>query len=140
MIKCFAKLKKKFYDFKINVIRDDDGVIKAVKGILFKKEVGILGFVEGDNGYCRIDYFRVRETERGKGIGRKMLERGIEELRKHGYTEIIVYPSSEPYEEERYIEASELYEMYMRFGFIFTREDVDIIKLNQEMKLDIINI
>lgn len=142
MTKCYTKLKKTFHDFKIDVIRDEDGTleyVKAVKGILFKKEVGILGFVESDNGYCRIDYFRVREAERGKGIGRKMLERGVEEMRKRGYTEIIVYPSSEPYEEETYVEVPELYEIYKHLGFYFSREDVDTTRLNQEMKLDIIN-
>lgn len=142
MIKNFTERKKKPHNYQIELKKNYDGTIeyvRAVKGIFLKKELGILGFIEGDNGYCKLEFFRVRETERGKGIGRNLLEIGIEELRKHGYAEIIVYPKSEPYDGEGCIEPMELYKIYQQLGFCFTEKDVDRTRNNNEMKRSIIN-
>lgn len=143
MIERFIEKKRKVCDFKIDMEMNYDGMIEYIKAVKIypcNKEIGILGFVEGDEGYCRIDFFRVREAEREKGIGRRLLETAIEELRKHGYTEIIVYPKSEPYEGDSYIEPQELYEIYQHLGFCFTEENVDRERCNNEMKLVIVNI
>ena len=50
MIKNFTERKKKPHNYQIELKKNYDGTIeyvRAVKGIFLKKELGILGFIEG---------------------------------------------------------------------------------------------
>ena len=62
---------------KIRTIKDmlyDGAEAEVYKGIIRKREIGRIGMIANVNiGYFKIEYFRVRQAERGKGIGRRML-------------------------------------------------------------------
>ena len=112
------------------------GEVKATRGRFFPHEIGYLDMICSDN-YVQIDHFRVREEERGNGIGRKLMDALLDRLNKAGYTEIVVYPNSEPYEGDSYLEPAKLYEIYGKLGFVLADKNADTSKSNNKMILTI---
>lgn len=95
-----------------------------------KEEVGYLHIYRVCDATFQIERFAVKEKYRGKGIGSELLNTLQKKVKKYGGKKIIVYPNSEPYEGECYIERRELYEIYGKLGFRFIDSDVDVEKSN----------
>lgn len=95
-----------------------------------KEEVGYLHIYHLHDATFQIERFAVKEKYRGKGIGRELLNTLQKKVKKYGGKKIIVYPNSEPYEDECYTKQSELYEIYGKLGFRFADGDVDTEKPN----------
>lgn len=77
-----------------------NGEANAVSYTIHKEEIGRIGLtVESD--YFQIKYFMVKEKKRNTGVGRKLLEKMIKEVKKAKGTKIIVFPNSEPYEGDK---------------------------------------
>ena len=134
--------------FKIKVIQKlsgickDYAVAKAYKGIFLKKEIGTIGmtvYKDKENSFFQIEHFRVRESFRKQGIGRKLISAMIEEAKKADCCEIIVYPESESYEGEHDLEIELLYRIYEKYGFKFTDESASRNISNNKMILVIGN-
>lgn len=83
-----------------------------------KMPVGYLQLRAFD-GYQRIEFFGVKEADRGVGIGRKLLQTVLKNAEK-----IIVYPHPESYEDEAEMAVNTLYEIYEKLGFVL--EDTNI--------------
>ena len=127
---------------KLSGIFKDDAVAKAYKGIFKKEEIGTIGmtvYKDNENSIFQIEYFRVRESFRKQGIGRKLISAMIEEAKKADCCEIIVYPESESYEGEHDIEIELLYKIYEKYGFKFTDETASRNISNNKMVLVIGN-
>lgn len=99
-----------------------------------KQEVGIIEVVnEIEPLSYRIEQFRVRETVRGSGIGKRLLDFVIYEIKKQGGSQLIVYPHPESYEDEKEMQIEDLYKVYIRLGFDFEDNNVDLHKLINKM-------
>lgn len=116
------------------VINVDEAV--AYQGIFEKEEVGRIGITPIFEEDCyKIGCFRVREKVRKSGIGKKLFREMIKVVDNSGFGSIVVYPNSEPYEGDSYLEPQLLYQIYMRLGFEFVDEKVELDKPNSKMIL-----
>ena len=80
----FGKMKD--IKVRISVVGINRGWAEAVayKDLFRKKEIGRIGMaVEGE---YEIKYFRVREAARHQGIGKKLMEKMVQEVIKDGGT------------------------------------------------------
>lgn len=84
-------------------------------------------------GEYEIKYFRVREAVRHQGIGKKLMDKMVQEVIKDGGTSLSVYPHSELYEGETYIKNELLYKIYKELGFEFVKKNVDMNSSNNKM-------
>lgn len=92
---------------------------RAYKG---KEEIGLI-IMKVTGSEFRIDEFKVKEKERNKEIGRKLLKEMVSEVNRLEGTEIIIYPNSSPYPEDNKIEIETLYHIYKgKFGFLFEED------------------
>ncbi len=125
--------KMKDIKVRINVVGINRGWAEAVayKDFFRKREIGRIGMaVEGE---YEIKYFRVREAVRHQGIGKKLMDKMVQEVIKDGGTSLSVYPHSELYEGETYIKNELLYKIYKELGFEFVKKNVDMNSSNNKM-------
>lgn len=103
--------------------------VKVYKGLIRRREVGMISFNAHQSlkslGKCRIEAFRVCESERNKGIGKKMFKYIVEQAKKYGIEQIEVYPISEPYNGDSATMCSVLYTIYEHLGFIMVDSSAD---------------
>lgn len=88
-----------------------------LKAYSWFKEIGMLTIHFSSGGIYKIEEFRIKESQRKKGIGKKLLSIGLSEIKKYGGGTLYVYPLSEPYKKENPVEISTLYQIYEHLGF-----------------------
>ena len=118
------------------LINADEAV--AYKGIFEKEEVGRISITPICEEDCyKIGCFRVREKVRKSGIGKKLFGEMIKVVESSGFGSVVVYPNSEPYEGDSYLEPYILYQIYMKLGFKFLNKNVELDKPNIKMIIQI---
>lgn len=101
-----------------------------------KKEIGhICMIADADANYFRIDSFGVAEKHRQKGVGRKLIEAMIAEVKRIGGNSIIVYPSPECYADEEPLDIETLYKVYERLGFVLDNPSADYKRRDNKMTM-----
>lgn len=88
---------------------------------------------DADANYFRIDSFGVDEKYRKKGVGRKLIEAMIAEVKRIGGNTIIVYPSPECYADEESLDVETLYKIYEKLGFSLENPAADCKKRDNKM-------
>lgn len=116
----------------------DGAEATAYKGIIRKREIATIGMnANFDSDEYQIEFFRVREEERNKGIGSKLLNYIVNEAKKCGCKRLVVYPNSESYEGDKIIEPQCLYTIYEHLGFKLEDSRADRTRPNNKMILKI---
>ena len=73
-----------------------------------------------ESKYLKIEYFCVRESYRRKSVGRSLMQRFLQDALQTGcFSEVNVYPYSEPYEGDSHLDSISLYQAYWKLGFRF---------------------
>ena len=90
---------------------------------------------DADANYFRIDSFGVDEKYRKKGVGRKLIEAMIAEVKRIGGNTIIVYPSPECYADEESLDVEMLYKIYEKLGFSLENPAADCKKRDNKMTM-----
>lgn len=96
------------------------------------KEVGTIR-VNIFKDYSQIEFFRVKESYRAYGIGRMLMTRIENLLKKRECSLLIVYPHSEAYEEETLMQPEVLYMIYEHLGFRLEDSSADRKRLIRKM-------
>lgn len=125
---------------KIKITKPFNGETSATvfKGIFGKKEIARIGLIfEPSLHYYQVDYFLVKQNERGRGWGRKLMELMVREVAEAGGKELKVYPKSEPYDGDSFVLPEHLYMIYEHLGFWLVEEKADRRQPNHEMILKI---
>ena len=103
--------------------------IIAYNNIFTKQEIGRLELIINPTAdYFRIDGFRVHQKWRNKGVGRKLIQQAKKIVKVNGGKRFLVYPNSEPYKGEDYVEPEVLYKIYQHLGFQLEDLSADIKK------------
>lgn len=119
---------------QVDEMINDGAEAIAYKGIFHKREIGVITMLaQPDSNYYRLDQFRVKEKVRNRGLGRKLLTKMIEEIRRAGGTSLIVYPNSEPYPGDTEVESEKLYKIYEHLGFALEDPQADRSRPNNKM-------
>ena len=123
---------------QINPIHADAADAIAYTGFIIKKEIGCINIIANPNfGFFKIESFRVKEKYRKTGIGRQLLDAMVHEISKVGGGNLMVYPNSEPYEGDSYINHPNLYQIYEHLGFVLEDPSSDKSRPNHKMILEI---
>ena len=104
----------------IRIIKNEDTTFNDGFEIIakrFGKEIGFLQINYISDCEYSIDSFRIKNDYRNKGIGRKMLNSAIKRLKELNVIKLSVYPYSDPYEGDPFMEDSLLYKIYKHLGF-----------------------
>lgn len=110
------------------------GEAVAYKGAFRKMEVGRIAITPiFEEDCCKIQCFRVREKLRKNGIGKRLLEKMIQQVEDADFKSLVVYPNSEPYDGDSYVEPQQLYMIYKNLGFEFVDERVTMSKPSNKM-------
>lgn len=103
--------------------------IIAYNNIFTKQEIGRLELIINPTAdYYRIDGFRVHQKWRNKGVGRRLIQQAKKIVKANGGKRFLVYPNSEPYKGEDYVEPEVLYKIYQHLGFQLEDLSADIKK------------
>lgn len=117
---------------KITIKEEALWEVTAYSGIIKRVEIGAIHAREV-NDYVQIDGFRVKEGFRGKGIGKRLLEKLVEQAKECENYKMIVFPISDPYPGETIIEPKKLYKIYEKMGFKLENQDEDTSRPGQKM-------
>lgn len=99
-----------------------------------KKEIGhICMIADANSNYLRIDSFGVEEKYRQKGVGKKLIEAMVAEVKRIGGNTIIVYPNPECYADEEPLDIETLYKVYERLGFALDNPSADYKRRDNKM-------
>lgn len=103
--------------------------IIAYNNIFTKQEIGRLELIINPTAdYYRIDGFRVHQKWRNKGVGRRLIQQAKKIVKANGGKRFLVYPNSEPYKGEDYVEPEVLYKIYQHLWFQLEDLSADIKK------------
>jgi GNAT superfamily N-acetyltransferase len=81
----FQNFEQELAEFPAHYTRPDGRVLVAVEG---GEAVGVVGLRRFSGKVCELKRMYVRPKSRGKGIGRKLAKRAIEEARVIGYAQM----------------------------------------------------
>ncbi len=88
---------------------------------------------DANSNYLRIDSFGVEEKYRQKGVGKKLIEAMVAEVKRIGGNTIIVYPNPECYADEEPLDIETLYKVYERLGFALDNPSADYKRRDNKM-------
>ncbi len=101
---------------------------------LEEKEVGFIELKQIDD-YLQIENFCVKENLRNQKIGYHLLKKAKKVGKWCGFHKMKVFPMSDPYPGDSYINDKDLYIIYQKLGFVFKNENPDLNIANEEMNL-----
>lgn len=103
--------------------------IIAYDNIFTKQEIGRLELIiDPAADYFRIDGFRVHQKWRNKGVGRRLIQQAKKIVKVNRGKRFLVYPNSEPYGGEDYVDPEVLYRIYQHLGFQMKDLSADLKK------------
>lgn len=110
--------------------------IIAYDNIFTKQEIGRLELIiDPAADYFRIDGFRVHQKWRNKGVGRRLIQQAKKIVKVNGGKRFLVYPNSEPYKGEDYMDSETLYRIYQHLGFQLEDLSADLDKPDHLMTM-----